>query len=81
MEELAVVTETAEARLLVVLADIGGEVGDGDGADVCGGFDGPDLFVGGGGGIGVFLDERLVVCGTFVGNVAGSGRGVDVGAG
>ncbi len=50
--------KAAEAGLLVVFTDIGREVGDGDCADVCGCFNGADGF---GWGVGVFLDEGLVV--------------------
>ena len=66
VEELAAVAEAAEAGLLVVFADVRGEVGDGDGTDVCGRFDGADRF---GGGVGVLLDEGLVVGCAFVGAV------------
>ena len=71
MQELAAVAEAAEARLLVVFADVGGEVGDGDGTDVGGGFDGAD---GLGGRVGVFLDEGLVAGCAVVGAVASGGR-------
>lgn len=75
VQELAAVAEPAEAGLFVVFADVGGEVGDGDGADVGGGFDGADLA---GWGVGVFGDEGLVVGGAFVGAAAclGSGGGI-----
>ena len=43
MQELAAVPEAAEARLLVVLAHVGRKVRDGDGADVGGRLDRPDL--------------------------------------
>ena len=78
MQELAAVAEAAEARLLVVFADVGGEVGDGDGADVGGGFDGAD---GLGGRVGVFLDERLVAGCAVVGALTTGGRGDAGGAG
>ena len=66
VQELAAVAEAAEAGLLVVFADVGGEVGDGDGADVGGRFDGTDGF---GGRVGVLLDEGLVVGCAVVGAV------------
>lgn len=66
MQEFATVRKTAEARLLVVFANIRGEVGDCDGANVCGGFDGTD---GTGGGVGVLLDVGFVVCSAFVGAI------------
>ena len=68
VEEFARVAEAAEAGLFVVFADVGGEVCDCDGADVCGGFDGAD---GAGGGVGVFLYVGLVVGGAFVCAVGG----------
>ena len=63
VEEFAAVAEAAEAGLFVVFADVGGEVCDCYGADVCGGFDGAD---GAGGGVGVLLDVGLVVGCAFV---------------
>ena len=70
VQELAAVAEAAESGLLVVLADVGSEVGDGDGANVGGGFEGADLA---GGRIGIFGDEGGVVRGAFVGTVVGNG--------
>lgn len=78
MEELAAVPEATEARLLVILADVGREVGDGDGTDVGGGFDGADLADG---RVGIFGDEGLVVGGAFVGAGVGVGVGVSEGGG
>ena len=60
MQELAAVAEAAEARLLVIFADVGREVGDGYGADVGGGFDGANVA---GWGVGVALDEGFGVGG------------------
>lgn len=64
MQELAAVAEAAEAGLLIVFAYVGGEVGDGDCADVGGGFDRADA--GAGRGVGVLLDEGGVGGGAFV---------------
>lgn len=57
MQEFAAIAKAAEPGLLIVFADVGREIGDGDGADVGGGFDGADGAVG---SVGVPLDERLV---------------------
>ncbi len=57
-------TKTAETGLLVVFAYVRREVGNGDGADIGGCFDGTD---GAGRGVRVFLDEGLVRCLSFVG--------------
>ena len=63
MQELATIAKAAEARLLVVLAHVGGEVRDGDGADVRRCFDGPD---GAGGRVRILPHEGLVAPGAFV---------------
>ena len=66
MQEFTIITEPAETGLFVVLADVGREVRDGYGADVCGCFDGAD---GAGGGVWVFGDEGCGVGETFVGSL------------
>lgn len=74
VQELAAVAEPAEARLLVVLADVRGVVGHGDGADVGGAFLGADGFCGGDfgvGGVGVGGQEGGVGGEAAVGAVGG----------
>lgn len=63
VQVFAVVAEAAEARLLVVLADVGREIGHGDGADVGRRLHGPHDSVR---RIGVLLDEGRRVRETFV---------------
>jgi len=57
VQEFAGIAEAAEAGLFVVFADVRGEVDEGDGAQVRGGFDGADVFTG----------EGVRVCGYEVG--------------
>ena len=63
VEILAIIPKATEAGLLVVLAHVGGEVSDGDGAYVGGGLDGTD---GATRGVRVLLDEGGLVCQSFV---------------
>ena len=72
VEELARVPKPAETRLLVVLADVWGKVGDCDCTDVCGGFEWACLFLRG--VLGAF-DEVAVRGGPLVGAEVGGGGG------
>lgn len=66
MQKFTAVSIAAESGLLVVFTYVWCKVGDGDGADVCRGFDGTELSSG---CVGVLLDEILVGGSAFISTI------------
>lgn len=65
--------ESGTGSINSLLTDVWCKVCDGDGADICGGFDGTDLLGLGRGCVRVLLDEGLVGGDAFVGAVVARG--------